>query len=116
VLKAMLLLDGHQKIATLLRRQAIKTAYTAPGAGTVTITATVTAATAKRLGLRGLRLASATGKTQGSARPTTVALKLPAAVRARLQRLKGATVTLTATFRGADGATHTTTSTMAAHR
>jgi hypothetical protein len=45
-----------------------------------------------------------------------VALKLPAAVRARLQDLKGATVTLTATFRGADGATHTTTSMLAAHR
>jgi hypothetical protein len=116
VLKAMLLLDGHQKIATLMQRQAIKTAYTAPGAGTVTITATVDAATAKRLGLKGLRLASAIVKTKGAARPTAVALKLPAPVRARLQRLKGVTVTLTATFRDAKGATHTTTGTLAAYR
>ncbi|HET6507703.1 MAG TPA: PKD domain-containing protein [Baekduia sp.] len=99
------LLHAHTlRLRTLLARRAIRTVYTAPADGTVTITAT----------LGGKRLAATKALAVRGGTATKVSVKLSAATRAKLARRRSAKVTLKATYRAADGRTVTTTSTMVA--
>ena len=95
-------LARRQRLRTLLARRGMRTAVTTPGAGSVRVTATVSGATARRLGLRSARLATAIRRA-GAAGTLPVTLRLPAAVRRRAERLRRLDVTVTLVFTAADG-------------
>jgi hypothetical protein len=92
-------------------RAGLKVALTCPGACTVSGTATVDRATARRLRLRGGRLATAT-RRMAAAGSAELTLKPGRATARKLARLSRATVTVKVTARGADGAARTTTTTL----
>jgi hypothetical protein len=106
------MLAHTQRLATVLARQAIRTTVVAPQGGTVSVTATVSKAAAKALGLKSTRLGVQKVKaTAGKSVP--VSLKLSKSVRTRAAKLKSLTITLTVTFTAPDGTKTTTTTTLA---
>jgi hypothetical protein len=107
------MLAHTQKLTTLLARQAIRTTVVAPQGGTVAVTATVSKADARKLGLKSTRLGVTSIKV-GAGASVPVTLKLGRSVRARAAKLKSLTVTLTVTFTAPDGTKTTTVTKLAA--
>ena len=93
------------RYAVVIRR-GIAVTSTLPGAGRVSVVATVPRATARRMGVAARSKAVTIGRgARSAAGPgrVTVRVKLTSKARKRLRRVRSAKVTLKTTFRAADG-------------